>query len=60
MKRLQEVNDGLTTENQLKMIRMFQTDEGAAGTYLTLMNQSLRQAWIREQLELLQSQAASV
>jgi hypothetical protein len=47
VERVQDVDDGLSTMEKVELIRQFEENEGLAGTYLSLENQALRQAWIR-------------
>jgi hypothetical protein len=50
VERMQDVDDGLSTMEKVELIRQFEENE-VAGTYLSLENQALRQAWIRTRLE---------
>jgi len=59
VERVQDVDDGLSTMEKLELIRQFQENESAAGTYLSLINQPLRQAWIRTKLESVFGEAAT-
>jgi hypothetical protein len=59
VERVQDVDDGLSTMEKVELIRQFQENESAAGTYLSLINQPLRQAWIRTKLESVSGGAAT-
>jgi len=51
MKRVQDVDDGLSMMEKLELIRQFEENEGTADIYLSLRDQGLRQAWIRTKLD---------
>jgi hypothetical protein len=49
--QIQEFEDGLTVQQQVKMISKFQKDVSIAQTYLDLLNGEVRQAWLQAELE---------
>lgn len=51
VRRVQDVDDGLSTMEKVELIRQFEKNEASPGTYLSLKDQALRQAWIRTKLE---------
>jgi len=51
VKRVQDVDDGLSTREKVELIKQFHENEDIAGTYLLLTDQAVRQAWIRIELE---------
>jgi hypothetical protein len=50
VKRLQEVEEHLSMDEQLKIIKQFGRDRSLGGTYLSLINEPLRKAWLCERL----------
>jgi hypothetical protein len=48
---LQQVDDGLSTGEKVKLIHKFQKDPSLAQTYLDLVDDVLRQAWLRSELD---------
>jgi hypothetical protein len=48
---LQQVDDGLSTNEKVKLIQKFQKDPSLAQTYLDLVDDALRQAWLRSELD---------
>jgi hypothetical protein len=51
VKRLQEVEEDLSMDEQLKIIEQFGKNTSLGGTYLSLINEPLRKAWICERLD---------
>lgn len=49
--QLQDLDDGLTVGEKVKMISKFQKDISIAQTYLDLVNGEIRQAWLRAELD---------
>jgi len=50
IKRVQYVDDGLSTKEKVELIKQFSENDVVVGIYLSLSDQSLRQAWIRTKL----------
>ena len=48
---LQQVDDGLLTGEKVKLIKKLQKDPSLAQTYLDLVDDALRQAWPRLELD---------
>ena len=49
--RLQDVDDGLSLKDKVKLIGLFQKDAIAAQTYLDLVHEEVRQAWLHSILD---------
>lgn len=49
--RLQEVDDGLSNSDTVKLFKLFQRDTVAAQTYLDIVRDDLRQLWLHSTLE---------
>jgi hypothetical protein len=49
--RLQDVDDNLSMSDKVKLIGLFQKDVVIAQTYLDLINDDIRQAWLRSILD---------
>ena len=51
LQKLQDVDDGLTTADKTKLIRLFQKDNVSAQVYMDLVIDDLRWSWITEMLD---------
>lgn len=50
VKRLQDVDDGLSAMEKVVLIRQFEKNVATANAYLSLTDQALRWLWIRSKL----------
>ena len=50
IKRVQYVDDGLSTKEKVELIKQFSENDVVVGISLSLSDQALRQAWIRTKL----------
>ena len=50
VKRLQDVDDGLSAMEKVVLIRQFEKNVATANAYLSLTDQALRRLWIRSKL----------
>lgn len=48
MRLVQDVDDGLSNEEKVALVSHFMTNAVEADTYLSLVNDDVRQGWIRK------------
>jgi hypothetical protein len=50
VKRVQDVDDGLSAMEMVELIKQFEENVAMVNTYLSLTDQAVRQLWIRSKL----------
>jgi len=43
---MQEVNDGLSSDEKVKLVSIFMNNQAAADTYISLMDEQIRRGWL--------------